>query len=123
MSNINAIKYKTYKVKIKNTGYPMDGHEALVLVFEHEPKFYLLCRCKKEDDSIFAESMYKSEMDYGMCIFDNFQEFMEEWNSGTWERLKMIEDVFGDEFDLDFLCELIKMTREADGKALEEMED
>ncbi len=31
-----------------------------------------------------------------------------------WERLKMIEDVFGDEFDLEFLCELIKITREAD---------
>lgn len=87
MSNINAIKYKTHKVKIKNTGYPMDVHEALVLVFEHEPKFYLLCGWKKEDDSIFAESMYKSEMDYGMCIFDNFQEFMEEWNSGTWEPM------------------------------------
>lgn len=53
--------------------------------------------------------------DIAMCTEAPFGNFCEDGTCSQrqiWERLKMIEDVFGDEFDLDLLRELIKMTRE-----------
>lgn len=87
MKNLNELKYKVQKVKIKNTGYPMDEHEAIVLLYEHQPEDYILLTWKIEDDLIFAESMYRAETDYGMCATDDFQEFLKIWNSGDWEPL------------------------------------
>lgn len=85
MKNLNQLKCETHHVKITNTGYPMDGHEAIALTFEHLPEDYMLLSWKTEDDLIFAESMYMAETSCGMCAVDNFTEFLEIWNSGGWE--------------------------------------
>lgn len=60
-------------------------------------------------DGNFCDIAMCTEVPFGSCCEDGTCSQRQ-----IWERLKMIEDVFGDEFDLDLLCELIKMTREAD---------
>lgn len=80
------IKSSVVEVKIKNTGYPMDGCRAICIIFDIDPDNYVLWMWERENDMIFAESMYKSEIDSGICASENFDEFMGKWNSGQWEN-------------------------------------
>lgn len=80
-------KPKLYSAEIKNTGYPMDGHKAVVAIWDYDPGQYHLYGWAKEDDAVFAESMYKSEVDADICLSDNFDDFMGKWAAGEWEPM------------------------------------
>lgn len=77
--------YKLFETEIHGTGYPMDGHKAVVSLWAYEPSSYHLHGWAKEDDMLFAKSMYQSEVDEGICAYNNFEEFMEAWEAGTWD--------------------------------------
>ena len=76
--------FTEYEVKIKNTGYPMDGHRAIVELWDYNPGGYSLRSWLKEDDEIFEKSMYKSLEDAGMLTADSFEEFHDTWSDGSW---------------------------------------
>ena len=77
--------YTKYEVEIHGTGYPMDGHKAVVSLWAYDPSCYHLDGWEKEDDAVFGESMYNSEVDAGICAWDTLEEFEQARQDGAWE--------------------------------------
>ena len=80
-----GLDYRLYDAELRGTGYPMDGHRAVVGQWAHDLGSYHLNGWPEADDDVFAKSMYLSEVDADMCLFDSFEEFMDAWRSGEWE--------------------------------------
>ena len=70
------------KGTVKNTGWPIDGH---TLVFsDHDGYLGLVGWCDADDNAVM-ETMFETESEYGMCLYDTLEEFKEAWKKGEWE--------------------------------------
>ena len=77
-------KPKTIEGKIKNTGWAIDGHTLVLTSWDYDNhESWHLCDWKKESEKAVIETMFITETEAGMCLYDTLEEFTENWEE--WE--------------------------------------
>ena len=75
---------KIIKGKIKNTGWPMDGHALILSLWDYDDhEAYHLTDWTEESEEAVIETMFVTETEAGMCLYDTLEEFREHWDE--WE--------------------------------------
>lgn len=79
-------KPKIVKGKVQGTGYPIDGHIMYFSLWDYDNQgsYHLLDWEQKDDEDVMI-TMYQSEEEAGLCIYDSLEEFKEAWDSGRYE--------------------------------------
>lgn len=74
------------KGTVKNTGWPIDGHTLYFSQWEYDNYgSWHLAVWDNDDDEAVMETMFETESEYGMCLYDTLEEFKEAWKKGEWE--------------------------------------
>lgn len=77
---------KIIKGKVKNTGYPIDGHVMIFSQWKYDgTKNWHLYSWEQADDEAVMETMYLTEVEQGFCAEGTYDEFVETWKAGEYE--------------------------------------
>ena len=79
-----AYKPKIVAGKVKDTGYAMDGHVIYFIMWDYDREFWRICGWDEADDYAVMETMYDIEVDDGICEFETFGAFAENWKAKKW---------------------------------------
>ena len=72
--------------KVKNTGWPIDGHELALALWDYDKHVsYHLWSWGDEADEAMMQTMYQTEQEAGLCTFDSLEEFAVAWKAKEWE--------------------------------------
>ena len=80
------IKYKPKIIegKIKDTGWAIDGHTLILSLWDYDNhKACHLCNWSDADAKAVMETMFATETEAGLCLYDTLEEFAEHWKE--WE--------------------------------------
>lgn len=77
-------KPKIIEGKIKNTGWPIDGHTLILSLWDYDNhEDYHLYDWTEGSDEAVVETMFVTETEAGICLYDTLEEFREHWDE--WE--------------------------------------
>ncbi|NBH27644.1 hypothetical protein D3Z60_18145 [Lachnospiraceae bacterium] len=79
-------KYKPEIVegKVNGTGWPIDGQVLILTSWDHDNhESWHLYKWPDEADRAVMETMFVTETEAGMCLYNTLEEFAENWNE--WE--------------------------------------
>lgn len=77
-------KPKMVEGKISGTGWPIDGHVLALSLWDYDNyEDWHLGFWKDEADRAVMETMFITETEAGMCLYDTLEEFAEHWEE--WE--------------------------------------
>ena len=73
--------------KVKNTGYPIDGRELLFSLWDYDNyESYHLSGWRDDDnDEAVMRTIYQSENEAGLCVYDTLEDFARAWKAGEYE--------------------------------------
>ncbi|RKI94310.1 hypothetical protein D7V94_01845 [Parablautia intestinalis] len=81
---MSGYKPKVIEGKISGTGWPIDGHNLMLSLWDYDNyESWHLNYWKKEDDPAVMETMFITETKAGLCLYDTLTEFAEHWEE--WE--------------------------------------
>lgn len=81
---MSKYKPKVIEGKIKGTGWPIDGHTLILSLWDYDNyEDWHLCNWSKEADKAIMETIFVTETEAGMCLYDTLEEFAEHWEE--WE--------------------------------------
>jgi hypothetical protein len=68
--------------KVKNTGYPIDGHELALALWDYDNyESYHLWSWADESDDAVMQTMYQAEKGSGIGAFCSLEEFSAAWKA------------------------------------------
>lgn len=77
---------KVINGKVKNTGWPIDGHELSLSLWDYDNyECYHLWGYPPESDEAVMQTMYQTEKEAGLCVYDSLEEFKAAWMAQKWE--------------------------------------
>ncbi len=80
----SAYKPKIIEGKITGTGWPVDGHTLVLTLWNYDNyESWHLCNWKFKADRAVMETVFITETEAGMCLYDTLEEFAEHWKE--WE--------------------------------------
>lgn len=72
--------------KVKNTGYPIDGLELLFSLWDYDNyESYHLSGWREDADEAVMKTIFQSEKEAGLCLYDALEDFARAWKSGEYE--------------------------------------
>ena len=80
----SAYKPQIIEGKITGTGWPIDGHTLVLALWDYDNyESWHLCNWKFKADRAVMETVFITETEAGMCLYDTLEEFAEHWKE--WE--------------------------------------
>lgn len=76
---------RVIKGKVKDTGYPIDGCILILDEWPYDLGNWHLRGWMDADDKKVMQTMYESEVESGLSIFDTIEEFQEMWDKKEWD--------------------------------------
>lgn len=77
---------KIIRGKMKGTGYPIDGRELIFSLWDYDNyESYHLSGWSEGDDEAVMKTIYRSEEEAGLCLYDSFEDFARVWKAGDYE--------------------------------------
>lgn len=77
---------KLIRGKVKGTGYPIDGQELLFSMWYYDNyESYHLSGWREDDDEAVMQTIYRSEEEAGLCLYNTWEEFTRAWKAGDYE--------------------------------------
>ena len=77
---------KLIEGKVKDTGYPIDGCVLLFSLWDYDNyEYYHLSGWRKDYDEAVMQTIYQSEKEAGLCLYDSLEDFAEAWKAGEYE--------------------------------------
>lgn len=72
--------------KVKGTGYPIDGLELYFSLWDYDNyESYHLSGWQNDDVEAVMLTIYRSEKEAGLCLYDSFEDFARAWKAGEYE--------------------------------------
>lgn len=72
--------------RVKGTGYPIDGRDLLFSLWDYDNyESYHLSGWRGDDDEVAMQTIYRSEKEAGLCLYDSFEDFSRAWKAGEYE--------------------------------------
>lgn len=82
--NIKGYQPKIIEGRIKGTGWPIDGHTIILSLWNYDNyKNWHLYDWGNQSDDAMMRTMFITETEAGMCLYDTLEEFSEHWKE--WE--------------------------------------
>lgn len=104
---------KLIRGRVKGTGYPIDGLELVLSLWDYDNyENYHFGWWNKEDDEAVMMTMYQSENEAGICVYDTLEDFARAWKAGEYE----LDGVFCIAPDNVDVLEVIQEEKRSDGK-------
>lgn len=79
-----AYKPKIIAGKVKDTGYPIDGHVIYFVMWDYDREFWRIYGWDEADDPAVMGTMYHLEKEDGICTSSSFAAFAEKWRARQW---------------------------------------
>lgn len=77
---------KIIRGKVKGTGYPIDGRVLLFSLWDYDNyENYHLSGWSEDNDEAVMQTIYRSEEEAGLCLYDTLDEFTRAWKAGEYE--------------------------------------
>lgn len=77
---------KLIRGKVKCTGYPIDGRELILSLWDYDNyKSYHLSGWCDDDDEAVMQTIYRSENEAGFCVYATLEDFARVWEAGEYE--------------------------------------
>lgn len=77
---------KLIRGRVKDTGYPIDGRELLLSLWDYDNyESYHLGGWRDDDDEAVMLTIHKSEEEAGLCVYNTLEDFAEAWEAGEYE--------------------------------------
>lgn len=77
---------KIIRGKVKGTGYPIDGRELLFSMWDYDNyESYHLSGWHEDDDEAVMRTIYQSENEAGLSVYDTLEDFARAWKVGEYE--------------------------------------
>lgn len=77
---------KIIRGKVKDTGYPIDGRALLFSLWDYDNyESYHLCGWQNDDDEAVMLTIYRSEEEAGIGLYDTLEEFTRAWKAEEYE--------------------------------------
>jgi hypothetical protein len=81
---VSGYKPKVIKGKISGTGWPIDGHTLILSLWDYDNhESWHLYSWSDEAEHAVMETMFITETEAGLCLYDTLEEFSEHWKE--WE--------------------------------------
>lgn len=71
--------------KVKNTGWDIDGHELALSLWDYDKNNYHLFSWADESDEAMMLTIYQTEQEAGLCLYDSLEQFTAAWKAKEWE--------------------------------------
>lgn len=79
-------KPKLIRGKVKGTGYPIDGRELIFSLWDYDNyENYHLSGWQNDDVEAVMLTIYRSEEEAGLCLYDSFEDFARAWKANEYE--------------------------------------
>ena len=66
--------------KVSGTGWPIDGHTLILSRWDYDNyESWHLFYWKDKDEQAVMETMFITESEAGLCLYDTLEEFIEHW--------------------------------------------
>lgn len=79
-------KPKLIRGKVKDTGYPIDGRELIFSMWDYDNyEYYHLDGWREEDNEAVIKTLYQSENEAGICVYDSLEDFARALKAGEYE--------------------------------------
>ena len=79
-------QFKLIRGKVKDTGYPIDGRELFFSLWDYDNyESYHLGGWDKDDDESVMMTVYQSENEAGLCVYDTLEDFTSAWKAGEYD--------------------------------------
>lgn len=79
-----AYKPKIIAGKVKDTGYPIDGRVIYFVMWDYDREFWRIYGWDEANDHAVMRTMYEMEKEDGICAFETFDAFAENWKARQW---------------------------------------
>ncbi len=81
----NEKDYRVVTARIKGTGWPVDGHILYLAKLQYDPEYWHLWGWDEEADEAVMETVWQTENEAGMSMYESKDEFVKAWKDHTWE--------------------------------------
>lgn len=79
-------KPKIIKGLVKGTGWPIDGSVLYFSQWDYDNyDCWHLCGWEDEADEVVMRTVYQTETEAGLCLYDTADEFIRAWKEKEWE--------------------------------------
>lgn len=79
-------KPKVITGKVTDTGWPIDGHVLWFSQWDYDNhESWHLYGWEDSEDEAVMQTVFQTETEAGLCLFDTLEKFAESWKSKKWE--------------------------------------
>lgn len=79
-------KPKVITGKVTGTGWPIDGHVLWFSQWDYDNREnWHLYGWEDSEDEVVMQTVFKTETEAGLCLFDTLEKFAENWKAKKWE--------------------------------------
>lgn len=78
-------KPKIITGKVTGTGWPIDGHVLYLAMWDYDRESWHLYGWDDADDEAVMQTMYQTETEAAMCLYDTLEDFAKAWKAKEWE--------------------------------------
>ena len=79
-------KPKVITGKVTGTGWPIDGHVLWFSQWDYDNReSWHLYGWEDSEDEVVMQTVFKTETEAGLCLFDTLEKFAENWKAKKWE--------------------------------------
>lgn len=72
--------------KVKDTGYPIDGLELFFSLWDYDNfECYHLSHWRGDADEAVMKTIYQTENESGLYVYDDMESFTKAWKTGEYE--------------------------------------
>lgn len=79
-------KPKVITGKVTGTGWPIDGHVLWFSQWDYDNReSWHLYGWEDSEDEAVMQTVFQTETEAGLCLFDTLEKFAENWKAKKWE--------------------------------------
>ena len=79
-------KPKVITGKVNGTGWPIDGHVLWFSQWDYDNhESWHLYGWEDSEDEAVMQTVFQTEIEAGLCLFDTLEKFTENWKAKKWE--------------------------------------
>jgi hypothetical protein len=79
-------KPKVITGKVNGTGWPIDGHVLWFSQWDYDNhESWHLYGWEDSEDEAVMQTVFQTEIEAGLCLFDTLEKFAENWKAKKWE--------------------------------------
>ena len=77
--------YRVFEGTVRHPGWPIDGMKLRLAEWDYDPGHYHLYDWADDQDEAVMKTMFQTETEAEICLYDSLEDFEKDWKAGQWE--------------------------------------